>query len=37
MTDECLFCTLYRDGDHVARADGFVAIRDITPRRRHTC
>ena len=31
MTDECLFCTLYREGDHVARADGFVAIRDIHP------
>ena len=31
MTDECLFCTLYREGDHVAAADGFVAIRDINP------
>ena len=31
MSDECLFCTLYRDGDHVAAADGFVAIRDINP------
>ena len=31
MTDECLFCTLYRDGDHVARTEGFVAIRDIHP------
>ena len=30
MTD-CLFCTLYREGDHVARTDGFVAIRDINP------
>jgi histidine triad (HIT) family protein len=28
---DCLFCTLYRDGDHVAAADGFVAIRDINP------
>jgi histidine triad (HIT) family protein len=28
---ECLFCTLYRDGDHVASTDGFVAIRDINP------
>jgi histidine triad (HIT) family protein len=27
----CLFCTLYRDGDHVASADGFVAIRDLNP------
>jgi histidine triad (HIT) family protein len=24
-------CTLYRDGDHVAETDGFVAIRDINP------
>lgn len=31
MTDDCLFCTLYRDGDHVASTDGFVAIRDIDP------
>ena len=29
--DDCLFCTLYRDGDHVASTDGFVAIRDINP------
>jgi histidine triad (HIT) family protein len=28
---DCLFCTLVADGDHVARADGFVAIRDINP------
>jgi histidine triad (HIT) family protein len=28
---DCLFCTLYRDGDRVAAADGFVAIRDIDP------
>jgi len=27
----CLFCTLYAEGDHVAEADGFVAIRDINP------
>ena len=31
MTDDCLFCALYRDGDHVASIDGFVAIRDINP------
>ena len=31
MTDDCLFCTLYREGDHVAETDGFVAIRDIAP------
>ena len=29
--DDCLFCTLAREGDHVARADGFTAIRDINP------
>jgi histidine triad (HIT) family protein len=29
--DECLFCGLYQEGDHVHRADGFVAIRDINP------
>ena len=29
--DGCLFCTLYRDCDHVASADGFVAMRDINP------
>ena len=28
---DCLFCRLVRDGDHVHRADGFVAIRDIAP------
>jgi histidine triad (HIT) family protein len=31
VNDECLFCALYRDGDHVAEADGVVAIRDINP------
>ena len=31
MNDDCLFCALYRDGDHVASTDGFVAIRDINP------
>ena len=29
--EDCLFCRLYRDGDHVAKTDGFVAIRDINP------
>ena len=29
--DDCLFCKLYRDGDHVASTKGFVAIRDINP------
>ena len=27
----CLFCRLVADGDHVARGEGFVAIRDINP------
>src|SRR6185312_11778644 len=31
MSDDCLFCKLYREGDHVAATDGFVAIRDINP------
>ena len=31
MNADCLFCTLVREGDHVATADGFVAIRDIDP------
>ena len=31
MNDGCLFCTLYREGDHIARTDGFVAIHDINP------
>ena len=31
MTDDCLFCRLYREGDHVAATEGFVAIRDINP------
>jgi histidine triad (HIT) family protein len=29
--DDCLFCKLYREGDHVAATKGFVAIRDINP------
>ncbi|HEU0303178.1 MAG TPA: HIT domain-containing protein [Gaiellaceae bacterium] len=32
MSADCLFCTLYREGDHVASAPGVVAIRDIAPR-----
>ncbi len=31
MNDDCLFCKLFRDGDHVATAEGLVAIRDINP------
>jgi histidine triad (HIT) family protein len=30
--EDCVFCKLYRDGDHVLASDGFVAIRDINPR-----
>jgi histidine triad (HIT) family protein len=29
--EDCLFCTLVAEGEHVARADGFAAIRDINP------
>ena len=29
--EDCLFCLLVRDGEHVHRADGFVAINDINP------
>ena len=28
---DCLFCRLYREGEHVATAEGVVAIRDINP------
>ncbi len=31
LPDDCLFCNLVRNGDHVHRADGFAAIRDINP------
>jgi histidine triad (HIT) family protein len=30
-SEDCLFCTLFREGDHVAKADGLVAVRDINP------
>ena len=29
---DCLFCRLVREGDHVRRGEGFVAIRDIQPK-----
>src|SRR4051794_14896811 len=32
LPDDCLFCRLVREGDHVRAADGFVAVRDINPR-----
>ena len=31
LPEDCLFCNLVREGDHVHAADGFVAIRDIHP------
>jgi histidine triad (HIT) family protein len=31
LPDDCLFCNLFHEGDHVHAADGFVAIRDINP------
>jgi histidine triad (HIT) family protein len=31
LRDDCLFCRLAREGDHVHAGDGFVAIRDINP------
>jgi histidine triad (HIT) family protein len=32
LPDDCLFCQLYREGEHVNSTDGFVAIRDINPK-----
>ena len=29
---DCLFCKLVADGDHVRKADGFVAVEDINPK-----
>jgi histidine triad (HIT) family protein len=29
---ECLFCRLAADGDHIRKADGFVAVQDINPK-----
>lgn len=31
MSSDCLFCQLYREGDHVRSADGLVAVNDINP------
>lgn len=30
--DGCLFCKLVQEGDHINKADGFVAVRDIYPK-----
>jgi histidine triad (HIT) family protein len=32
LPDDCLFCQLVREGDHVRKSDGFVAIHDINPK-----
>jgi histidine triad (HIT) family protein len=32
LPEDCLFCRLYAEGEHVAKTDGFVAVRDINPR-----
>src|SRR4029450_8077115 len=32
LPDDCLFCELYREGEHVHKAEGCVALRDINPR-----
>ena len=32
MSSDCLFCRLYEEGEHVHKAEGFVAVRDINPR-----
>lgn len=29
---DCLFCKLVAEGDHVRKADGFVAVKDINPK-----
>ena len=29
---DCLFCGLVREGEHVNKADGFVAVEDINPK-----
>ena len=30
--DDCLFCSIVREGAYVRKADGFVAIKDINPK-----
>lgn len=29
---DCVFCALYADGEHVCKAGGFAAVRDINPK-----
>ena len=31
LPEDCLFCRLVREGDHVRGGEGFVAVRDINP------
>jgi histidine triad (HIT) family protein len=31
LPEECIFCRLVREGDHLARTEGFVAVRDLNP------
>jgi histidine triad (HIT) family protein len=32
VSSDCLFCRLVSEGDHVRKAEGFVAINDINPK-----
>jgi histidine triad (HIT) family protein len=32
LPDDCLFCRLAEEGEHVARTDGFYALQDIAPK-----
>ena len=32
MSSDCLFCRIYREGQHVRKVEGFVAVEDINPR-----
>jgi histidine triad (HIT) family protein len=32
LPEDCLFCRLFAEGEHVAETAGFVAVRDINPR-----
>ena len=32
MSSDCLFCRLYEEGEHIRKANGFIAVEDINPR-----
>jgi histidine triad (HIT) family protein len=32
VSSDCLFCRLVREGDHIRKAGGFVAINDVNPK-----